>query len=448
MMRIRKSIVFVAAFMLFQTVNAQEVLTLHDAVNHALNNKAEALKAQLDVDNSEFKIQEARANALPQINGSAGLTHNAILQQMALNMNGQTMLIKMGQPWTSQAAVQLDQQIFNMAVFTGLKAAKSTREFYLINQQLTKEQVVEKVASSYYEVYKTKSQLHTLDRTITNTTRVRDVLSSLYDNGLAKKIDLDRMNVALNNLKSSKQQLSNVLALQENSLKYLIGMDIAKVIELPAQEFTLNLDEAFEAPVQIENRSEIALLNKQADLLAYNKQAINAQRYPTLAFSANYGYLGLGDKLPYFAGKNNGVNWSDFSAFSLNLRVPIFTGFSTRSKVRQAQNQIDKLNVDIQDTKLGLQLNAHNAYTQMKNAIITLKSQEANQKLAKEVLENVENNYKNGLANLTDLLDAETTYADAQNSYTNAMLEYKLAEVQLVKSKGELINKYAQTNNK
>ena len=58
--------------------------------------------------------------------------------------------------------------------------------------------------------------------------------------------------------------------------------------------------------------------------------------------------------------------------------------------------------------------------------------------LAQEVLTNIENNYKHGLASLTDLLDAETSFADAQNSYTNALLDYKLAEVQLIKAKGEL----------
>src|SRR5690606_28012485 len=133
-------------------------------------------------------------------------------------------------------------------------------------------------------------------------------------------------------------------------------------------------------------------------------------------FSGNYGYIGLGEKFPYFAGSNNGVNWSEFSAISLNLRVPIFSGFANRAKTRQAQIEIDRLNVDIADTKLALQLDAENAYTQIKNAIITLNAQEANQKLAQDVLRNVENNYNNGLATLTDLLDAETSYADAQNS--------------------------------
>ena len=61
-------------------------------------------------------------------------------------------------------------------------------------------------------------------------------------------------------------------------------------------------------------------------------------------------------------------------------------------------------------------------------------------KLAKEVLEDTKNNYMNGLANLTELLDAENALTEAQNNFTSAQLEYKLAEIQIIKSKGELKN--------
>ena len=48
------------------------------------------------------------------------------------------------------------------------------------------------------------------------------------------------------------------------------------------------------------------------------------------------------------------------------------------------------------------------------------------------------NNYVQGLATLTDLLDAENELVAAQNNYTTALLDFKLAEIQLIKAKGEL----------
>ena len=237
-------------------------LTLSEAISHALTNKAEAKKASLELENSEYLIQEARANALPQINATGTITYNAILQKTALNFGGQTQIIEMGRPWQSTAVVSLNQQLFNLAVFTGLKAAKTTREFYQINKELTDEQVIEKVANSYYEVYKTKSQIETLGKTVENTTRVRDVIKNLHENGLAKKIDLDRTNVALNNIISSKQQLENAKALQENALKYLIGMEMNEAITVKDDTFEVTADAITAVDANANQRTEIALLEK------------------------------------------------------------------------------------------------------------------------------------------------------------------------------------------
>lgn len=440
-----KTQIAIAAMLLFSfgMASAQTELALKDAVDYALKHKVDAVKAGLDIENAEHKIAEVRANALPQINGQSGLTYNAKLQQMALDFGGQTQVIRMGSPWQANSAIQLDQQIFNMSVFQGLKAAKSTKEFYILNAALTEEQIVEKVANSYYEVFKTKSQIRTMERTIQNTTRVRNVIASLEENGLAKKIDLDRINVTLNNLNSSLVQLNNAVKLQENALKYLIGMDIATPIVLPENTFESPQNMYVKDEFNINNRTEIQLLERQGDLLRLNKKATEAARYPTLSMSANYGYLSLGDRFPYFAGPEKGVNGSDFSAISLNLRVPIFSGFATRSKIRQAQVDIDKFEADLADTKLALNMAVENAYTQINNSVITLRSQQSNMELARQVLENVENNYKNGLASLTDLLDAENSYADAQNNHTAALLDYKLAEVQLKKANGELKTFYS-----
>lgn len=429
------------AFILFSAfaIQAQvKKISLAEAINYALENKAESKKATLEVENSEYLIQEARANALPQINATGTLTYNAILQKTALNFNGSTQIIEMGRPWQSTASISLNQQLFNLAVFTGLKAAKTTREFYQINKNLSDEQVIEKVANSYYEVYKTKSQITTVNRTLENTTKVSEVIESLYKTGLAKKIDLDRINVTVNNVKSTKQQLENALALRENALKYFVGMDISQGIEVEDNTFEISSEALLtDVNVNLENRTEFALLSKQRELLELNKTATRAQGLPSLSLNANYGYLGIGEKFPWFQ-SYPGAYWSDYSSIGLNLNIPIFNGFNIRSKVRQAQNQIDMFDADIQDTKLALDLEVRNAVTQINNTLLTLNMQKENVDLAKDVLTNIENNYKNGLASLTDLLDAETSYADAQNNYTNAQLDYKLAEVQLIKAKGEL----------
>jgi outer membrane protein TolC len=425
-----------------ELIEKPKTLTLKEAVTYALENKAEAQKAKLKVENSEYQIQEVRSRALPQIAINNSLGYNPILQTSLLDGGafgnpGNLIQAAFGQPWMATTGISLNQALFDQTVFTGLKAAKSTREFYQINQQLTDEQVIERVANNYYQIYVLRQKLVFLNANFENTLKVKTIIKGQYENGLAKKIDLDRINVRLANINTMRLQLANSVELQKNALKFYIGMPIATQIELPETTFEVTPQVLSEAP-NTSTRNEYLLLQKQEQLLDYQKQSVKAGYYPSLSLSAGYNYLGQGKEMPFGAKPKDGVYWSDYSSIGLNLRVPLFTGFGIRAKVRQAENDLKSIKVDLSDTKLALDLAYANAKTQIENSIITIKNQKENTQLAQDVLENTNNNYKQGLASLTDLLDAENAFLEAQNNYTSAILEYKLAEIQLIKSKGEL----------
>lgn len=106
--------------------------------------------------------------------------------------------------------------------------------------------------------------------------------------------------------------------------------------------------------------------------------------------------------------------------------------------MKQAQIELENLKTDIKDLHLAMDLAYENARNQITNSILTIQTQQENVKLAQEVLTNTQNNYKQGLAPLTDLLDAERSLADAKNNYTNAVLKYKLAEIEMLKAQGNL----------
>lgn len=439
-----KRIIFITLLSFGLVANAQEVktLTLKEAINYALANKADAKKAKLSVENSEYQIQAIRAGALPQISANGNLTYNPILQTTVIDgagfgQPGTTIQAAFGQPWISTAGLSLTQALFDQSVFIGLKAAKSTREFYQINEQLTEEQVIERVANNYYQVFVQRQKLTVLDSTFKNTTKVKDIIKGQFDNGLAKKIDLDRILVKISNINTMRQQVINAVQIQENALKFFMGMPIETKIEIPQKAFQVSLQSLIETP-NTANRSEYLLLKKTEELLLFQKKSIEALYYPTLSLTAGYNFIGQGPRLPLGGKPADGVYWSDFSSIGLNLRVPIFTGFSTRSKVRQADIKLKTNQADLDDTKLGLDLAFANAKTQIDNSLITIQNQKENAQLATEVLDNTRNNYIQGLAPLTDLLDAENSLTEAQNNYTSALLDYKLAEIQLIKSKGEL----------
>lgn len=428
-----------AAFMIFgsTSVFAQQQISLQDAIKQALENKAEAKKANLQIKKAEAKIDEARAGALPQITATAGITYNPIIQESLLEFSGQRIRAQLGQPWSSTASVQVQQAIFDQRVFTGLKAAKSTREFYILNAQLTNEQLIENVATAYYQVFVQEENLKTVNESYANTEKVRNVIKSLVDNGLAKAIDLDRTNVQLTNIGSNKQTLINGVELSKNALKFYMGIPIETDITLEEKSIQPK-PELLASNVDLNTRSEIKVLEKNRELLVFNKKATEAYLYPTVSLVGNYGWGATGAKFPITNGINNGVLWSDFSAIGLNVNIPIFTGGSTKSKIAQAQIDIDDLDLDIQNTELQLSLDYKNAITNMENALINIESMENNVELAEKVQKDTQSNYQYGLATLTEVLDTENALTQAKQNYANALLDYKQAEIKLIKAKGEL----------
>ena len=421
----------------------QKELTLKDAIRYALEHKADAENARLDVKKSEYQIQEVRANALPNLTASGGMIYNPKLQATYIDGSafgipgGDPLKMEMGQKWSANAEAKLTQMLFSQAVFMGLKAARTTREFYLLNQQLTENEIIEKVAKAYYQVYQTRQMLQNVEANLALTEKTAGVVKGLNEAGLAKKIDLDRTTVALNNLKSARQQALNGLQLSENALKYMIGMPMNEQIILPKEGFEANYDLAF-AKGGTNNRIELQVLEKQKQLLDINVKVKRAALYPSLMLQATYGYLSMGPKMPIVYGKKDKVYGADYSSITLGVSVPIFSGFGTTAKIRQAQIESQALEATLKDTHLAMDLAYENARSQLTNNLLTIDSQKENVKLAEEVLLNTQNNYQQGLASLTDLLEAERSLSDAKNNYTTALLDYKLAEIELLKSQGRL----------
>jgi outer membrane protein TolC len=427
-----------------QTIQ-ERPLSLKEALQHALKNKSEAVKARLDDENSQNKIDEAKSRALPQINASGGLTYNPILQLSAVpgdlaGQPGTTLLIPFGQKWNSSAAISLSQNLFDKSVFTGLKAAKTTQDYYRILSGLTDEQVIEQVATQYYQVLVQRQKLVVIDSNIATATRVTNIIAGQYKNGLAKKVDLDRSRVNLSNLQAQRQQMINAVQLQENTLNFLMGMAIETPVHIPSSTLDSihpQLSLVNQVP-DVKKLSDYKLLKKQEELLQWQKEATKAANYPSLSLSGSYSYQGMGNSFPIGKTSGSGANWFDAASIGLSLKVPLFNGFSTRSKVRQNDIEIRKLQEDIKNTERSLHLTWQNAKTQLGNSILTLNNQKENVALAEEVYRNIQNNYQQGLASLTDLLDAENSLTNAQNNYTTALLDYRLAEIQLIKAQGNL----------
>lgn len=425
--------------------SAQQSITLQDALQYAMQNSEVIKQARIDIQNVHQKVVETRASALPQINLSSSVTNNILAQQFVLpaeafgGEKGEFMSIKAGQTWNAISQVQLSQQIYNQQLFTGLKAAKSSVEFYELAEKVSEENVIQQVAANFYQVIITREKIKVIDANLTRVEKLEDMVKGQYENGLAKKIDLDRIKVNKSNLKTQRLELQNAISQQKNLLKYYMGMPITQEIALVTGSIeSLGIPSAQildNTRINTYNLNPYKVVSKQKDLLELQRKADIATGYPTLSLGANYTFNTQSDKLNLYTA--NALNY-DMSAVNLTLRVPLFDGNARRARVKQTEFEILKVKEEMKKTDNSLQMAWDNAQKQIANSLEAINQQKANVELAEEVFFSTQNNYKNGLATLTDLLNSETELVTAQNSYNEALLNYKIAETDLMKAKGEI----------
>jgi outer membrane protein TolC len=123
----------------------------------------------------------------------------------------------------------------------------------------------------------------------------------------------------------------------------------------------------------------------------------------------------------------------------LSLNVPLFDGLRKRAQSQQSTLRMRQVENRTQQLEESITLDVVNANARLANARTALVAQRENRGLAEQVYAQTQLQYKEGVASLSDLLNAETELRSAQNNYINALVQLKLAALELRKANGSLL---------
>lgn len=421
-------------------------LSLSALIKLALEHNQTLRKATLSEESGRQKTREIKAQALPQVNLNGNYSNNFIKPVIVLpgeltGQPGTISTIEMGTTHNLGITGEVKQELFNQSVFTGLQAARKSEEYYRLQTRLTEDQVIQSVANAFYQLQVNRVKREIVDSNMISTRKILATTETQFKAGLARRIDVDRLHVNLANLESMANLLNNAIYQSENQLKYFMGMQMEDPLQFSTPSLA-NIQAEMNTVLQQESNeimqlNDFKLLKKQEELLHLQKKAYKAEYYPKLSLFGNYSYNGISNKFDLF--KTSGTStWYDVAAVGLRLSVPIFDGNARQARIAQSNIQIKQLQEDLSQKKSQLTLNQRNAKMQIANSISTIRQQEKNITLARDVYETTQSNYKLGLSPLTDLLNAETSLTQARNNHAEALLQFKLAQVEMLKSNGNL----------
>lgn len=422
-------------------MEAQHRYSLKECVNYALQNNQNLKISRFDEYIAKRQVDGLTGLGMPQISGSVNLQGNMLLPQFILALPGMPpSKITAGQKWQHTAGAQLSQLIFDGTFFLGLEAAKQFVKLAELNSERSRTEIMNQVASAYYTALIVEEKGRMLDLNLERLQNLLKETKAVYDNGLAEKNDLDRVQLSLNNLKIEKEKFERAKNLAVELLKFQMGMPVNETLTLTEKLPAIQPDKEDMAAYQnmdLSKRVEFKVLDQQAKLADYNRRRYLMSYYPSLYGFAFYQFNMQGNEVITF----KETNTFSTSAAGIKLNIPIFDGLRTNASVQEQKINMDKIRVSRELMERGMQMELTSAIATLQDGRDTYKAQVENVALAKRIYDTAKLKYKEGVGSSLEVNNAEVAYKEAEQNLLNAQLEYLNAKLKIWQVRGELQEK-------
>ncbi len=417
-------------------------MSLTDAVNIALRQNANILKANHDLEAAHGVVIQTRAIAIPRLVGSAGYTHDEAVEVPSFpgSSSGSSNISEAFPPikdkWTGN--IRLVQSIFEGGrIWSSLRAARLTREQAVYQYQTVVADTLLQVRTNYYSVLLAEQEIavqvasvELLKKELQDTTR-------RFDAGTVPRFNVLRAEVEVANAQPRLIRAKNAYRIAKSTLVNVLGYNLPSNIW---EDIPLHLsDRLAETPYTIElpaaiaqglrDRPELKVAGKGSLLQKENVTMAKGGYWPSVQVYGGYGARNSSFRRDFYedvAGLNAGVefNWN------------IFDGTLTRGKVAQAKALYEKSQVEVQDLSRRIELEIRTAYSQFIEAKEVLESQKKVLEQADEALRLAKARYDAGTGTQLDVLNAQTSLTEARTTNVQALNGYVVALAQLQRAVG------------
>ena len=339
-----------------------------------------------------------------------------------------------GSKYTAGAGIDLNQLLFDGQVFIGLKARKMALQFQTKIAEVTSEQIKANVYKIYYQLVVGRKQVESIDANINRFEKLLHDTKEIFKNGFAEKLDVDKVEVQLNNLKTEKLKAENQIEAGYSGLKFLMSMPQKDLLILTDSLSENELkDNILDENYNYADRKEIQQFELLQQLNRLNVKRYQLSKLPTLTLSGNYSKTAQRQKFDFFQGQ-----YFTSSYIGMRLNVPIFDGGARNAKIEKAKLELKKIDNNVNQIKLSVDNDIIQSRIKMKSALATMDMQKKNIDLAEQVYRTTKLKYEQGLGSNQEIYNAQTELKVAQNNYYSSMYDAINARIDHLKAAGKL----------
>ncbi len=467
MKKIRNYAVLVLSLVMSKAeLHAQNInsFTVQQAAEYAKQHAVQVKNALLDILIQKQTNRDVTSIALPQVNAGVSVTRNisipvqtipnfiapatyqVLIDEGVKNGNGQTitlpaggfgnLLFPLGNPWNSNAGINLSQVVFDGQVFIALKARDGTIDFQEKIAEITEENIRANVIKVYYQLVAGKKQIELIDANMDRLEKLKQDVQVMYDNGFTERVDIDKLAVQVANLQTEKLKANNMIKNGYSGLKLLMGMPIKDSLILTD---TLNDDQIKEGVLEASqfkysDRKDFQFMEITNRLNGLNVKRYKLSQVPSFLLVGGYSKQAQRDEFDFF-GKGD---WFTSNYIGFQMKIPIFNGFSAKAKIAGAKLQLQKTQNQTEALKITIDQEIDNAKNNFIAASASMDFQKKNMTLAEKVYNQTKKKYEIGTGSSSEINTAQVDLKTAQTNYINALYEAVIAKVDFLKATGKL----------
>jgi len=436
--------------------------SLQQSIDYAYKNSPNYINAQSDVLMAKYKRKEVLGMAMPQIGASVDMknfmkiptsvlpnfvspaVYGGLVQAgvapydpQKLSPDGyEPIAANFGTTFQAQAGASASLLVFSADYLIGLKATKEYISLMNINVNRSKADLVSQVSKAYYSVLVNKQRIALLDANITKLEKLLNDTKAFNKQGFVEQIDVDRLEVAFNNLTTEKQKIERLISLSENVLKFQMGYTGSENLTLTDSLSISDKEDLSISKIDITRRSEYQMLEVQQRLNNINVKRLKYGYLPSLVAYSSFNYSGQRNDLKFFTKEHI---WYPTALLGGTLSLSIFDGFQRHYQIQQAKLDFKKGENNLKNLQLAIELEGASAAVNYSNASSSLQVQKRNLDLAQNIYTVSQKKYEQGVGSNIEVINAQQSLKESQANYFNAVYDLLVYKIDYLKATGSLI---------
>lgn len=415
-------------------LQAQEVLTIENALKIALENNFEIKMASNNLDIDKTNVATGNAGMLPKVTATLA-DANSIQNSSQTRQDGTVNSLDNAKNNSLNYGVGLDWTVFDgFKMFAKLDQLK---ELQKLGEAQLKRTIILKISAVnavYFDLVQQQQQLAALDTTIVISTQRLALAQNRFNIGKASKLEVLNAQVDLNTDKVALLRQKESYANRKIALNQILARDSKidfKVVDEVTVDDKLILAELMALAEKQNPQLESEIINKRVSEL--DLKQIKGERYPTINLTSGYNFAESQSSLGFTSqSSSKGLNYG-FRA-SLN----IFDGFAQNRNEKIAKIQIENSKIAIEQQSLLLNSELTIAFQTYLTNLELIDLEETNETIAKQNLSITVDKFRIGTITTIEFRAAQLNYINAKVRYSNAQFQAKLSEIALKELAGNM----------